>query len=257
MTPDMFELLARIDRTHWWFVARRSILRDVLATALPAGRPSLIVDIGCGTGANIAALSTDGGHRGVGIDTSADAIAFAQRRFPKVQFVCGQAPHDVGDALGAADACLMMDVLEHVEDDRGLLGRIVHALRPGALALITVPADMRLWSRHDEQLGHLRRYDAASLRATWGGLPVDEIAVTHFCRRLYAVARLQRWLTRRSRGDGAAAWDMPVPVAPVNAMLRRIFAGESGRLVDLLRGRRAAGYTRGVSLLALLRRGAP
>ena len=44
------------------------------------------------------------------------------------------------------NAVLLMDVLEHVPDDAAVVGSIVDALRPGCHVLITVPADMKLWS---------------------------------------------------------------------------------------------------------------
>lgn len=255
MKPEMFEVLATIDQTHWWFVARRAILRDVLAVVLPPSRQSCVLDVGCGTGANIASLAQGNAYRCIGIDTSPEAIQFAGRRFPDVRFVCGNAPDDLGNAMGGVDAILLMDVLEHVEGDRDLLARLVASVRPGALLIITVPADMRLWSTHDEQLGHFRRYDPQSLRALSAGLPVHEVMLTHFCSRLYAVARIQRLISRgRGASSSDAHWDMPVPARPVNALLRRIFAGESRRLVDLVRGVRRQPYSRGVSLMTLLRR---
>jgi hypothetical protein len=57
-----------------------------------------------------------------------------------------------------ADLLLMMDVLEHVEDDLGLLNSYVGLLPTGAHVLVTVPAFKFLWSGHDEFLGHYRRY---------------------------------------------------------------------------------------------------
>jgi len=260
MHRSHFEVVADVDQRHWWFLARRRILRDVLARVLPADRDTTVIDVGCGTGANIAALADS--YRCIGIDTSPDAIEFARRRFENVQFICGRAPDDLGDTAASARAMLLMDVLEHVEDDRAVLAPLIESLTPGALMLITVPADMRLWSAHDEGLLHYRRYNPAMLQHTWSGLPVEPVAITHFCSRLYPLARLQRtfdrWRSRlvpaRSNGENAGAWDMRVPVAPINRLLQRTFQGESRVLCDMLSGRRDAGYPFGVSLLALLRR---
>jgi hypothetical protein len=57
-----------------------------------------------------------------------------------------------------ADLLLMMDVLEHVEDDLGLLLKYVNKIPSGAYVMVTVPAFKFLWSNHDEFLGHFRRY---------------------------------------------------------------------------------------------------
>jgi hypothetical protein len=122
--------------------------------------------------------------------------------------------------------------------------------------LVTVPADMRLWSAHDEGLLHFRRYDQSMLRTLWKGLPLEPIATTHFCSRLYPLARLERTLGRlRNRVLPLRdAWDMRVPTGPINRMLERTFEGESRTLVNFVQGRRKTGYSHGVSLLALLRR---
>lgn len=258
MDRGHFEVLADGDQRHWWLRARRRILGDVLAAVLPAGpapgEAPIVIDVGCGTGANIAALA--GAYRCIGIDTAPSAIELARKRFPDVEFRCGIAPQDLGDVIGRAGAVLLMDVLEHVEDDHAMLAPLVRALSPGALVVITVPADMRLWSAHDEGLLHFRRYDEATLRAAWRGLPVEPIAVTNFCTHTYPIARVQRGLARllaRSR-PRHADWTMPVPVAPLNRFLERLFASESRGLVEIVRGRRGPRRTPGSSLLAVLRR---
>lgn len=254
MNRSHFEIVADVDQRHWWFLARRRILRDVLACVVPPNRETKVIDVGCGTGANIAALAGD--YRCIGIDTSADAIEFARKRFTNVEFIAGSAPKDLGATASEAGAMLLMDVLEHVEDDRAALAPLAKALSPGAVMLITVPADMRLWSAHDEGLLHFRRYDESMMCRLCSGLPLELMAMTHFCSRLYPAARVSRTIGRlRDRAFSPRdAWDMRVPSSPMNRMMERIFEGESRRLVDFVQGRRREGYRRGVSLLAVLRR---
>jgi hypothetical protein len=99
------------------------------------------------------------------------------------------------------------------------------------------------------------------LRGLWRGLPVEPIAMTHFCSRLYPLARLQRsfgrarqWMLPTRRNGQENPWDMRVPMRGLNAILERTFAGESRALCDLAQGRRRSGYSHGVSLMAILRR---
>ncbi|NNM25953.1 MAG: class I SAM-dependent methyltransferase [Phycisphaerales bacterium] len=252
MNPELFDLHAEVELTHWWFVARRAILRRVLASVVPPGTDRVVIDVGCGTGANIAALASD--YEVIGIDTTESAIDLARERFPAVPFVCGFAPGDLGPDAARADAFLLMDVLEHVPDDTAVLAPLVEQLSPGGVVLITVPADMRLWSEHDESFGHYRRYDATRLRAAFDGLPVRERLLSPFNARLYPVVRSIRFLSQlRGRAWGRSGSDLDVPAAPINGMLRRIFAGESGRLVDLVAGK-GRPFRRGVSLMAVLER---
>jgi len=253
MDRSHFEVVADVDQRHWWFLGRRRILRDVIAALLPPNPNTTIVDIGCGPGANIAALADD--YRCIGIDTSADAIEFARQRFPKVAFFTGIAPRDLWEETARADALLLMDVLEHVPDDGAVLEPLVRATHPGALILITVPADMKLWSSHDVGLSHYRRYDPGMLQKAWAGLPVELVAMTHFCSRLYPLARLQRGLGMvREKLSSKRRWDMKVPARPMNRLLERTFAGESSVVVETVRRCRNQGYQRGVSLMAVLKR---
>jgi SAM-dependent methyltransferase len=251
MQSAQFELHATIEERHWWFLARRRIMRTLVQRTLPPGE-GLVIDIGCGTGGNLAALAAD--YRCVGIDTSEEAIALARQRFPRVQFLCGHAPEDLGELAAEARMFLLMDVLEHVPDDRALFSRLLSAASPGAHFLVTVPADPALWSQHDESFGHYRRYDFQRLSDLWRGLPLTVVGQSYFNARLYPVVRAVRGLSRlRGHAAGAAGTDFSLPPKLINRALEGFFAGEAGRLVGVFEGGRP-GYRRGVSLVALLRR---
>jgi trans-aconitate methyltransferase len=253
MQSAQFRLHASVEDSHWWFAGRRRIMRDLVREILPASGAPTVVDVGCGTGANLAALAGD--YTCVGIDPSREAIELARCRFPGRRFVCGHAPADLGAVLEEARLVLLMDVLEHVPDDFAFLSRLLAASAPGTGFLVTVPADPSSWSAHDESNGHYRRYDADRLRRVWAGLPVTTLMLSHYNARLYPIARAVRsWSRWRGRATGRAGTDVSLPVRPLNGGLRAIFAGESRVLVDLLRGRRRRGYAAGLSLVALLRR---
>jgi len=278
MQTAQFELHATIEDRHWWFVARRRIVRRLIdhlldrsrdmangnglsyphPNPLPEGegtrrdsRP-LVIDIGCGTGANIASLADC--YRCVGIDTSVDAIQWARQRFPEVQFINGFAPQDLGGLMHEAWLLTMMDVLEHVEDDFALLSGVLAECPVGAYVLLTVPADLSLWSKHDESFGHYRRYDAERLAQLWSGLPVETLLVSHYNSRLYPLVKAVRTFNRFfRRSAGEHGTDFRLPARPLNRVFEAIFAGEAEMLFDTL-AREDEGYERGVSLIALLQR---
>jgi SAM-dependent methyltransferase len=253
MQAAQFELHAEIEERHWWFVARRRIMRALAEVAVPPLRTSRVVDVGCGTGANLAALANQ--YLCAGIDTSADAIEKARARFPDIEFIHGFAPADLGQRAGQADLFLLMDVLEHVPDDFQLLSSLLAAARPGAHFLVTVPADQSLWSEHDVSFGHYRRYDLERFRMVWRGLPVTTRLVSYYNSRLFPLVKLSRAISRgRGHTGGRAGTDFWMPASPVNRALEAIFAGESRRLCRLAQRGRGWGYGRGVSLIALLRR---
>ena len=246
-----YELHAGIEDRHWWFAGRRRILRAVVERVCPPGAGRSILDVGCGTGANLAALAD--GWRCRGLDASSDAVRLAGERFPGLEVVRAEDPLERADWLREADVVLLMDVIEHVEDDFELLSRVLGPLRAGAHVLITVPADPQLWSPHDESFGHWRRYEAQRLRLTWQGLPVTERLLSGMNARLLPVIRTVRGVRRRlGRAAGHANTDFRLPFAPINSALTDFFAGESARLLRALDGGR--GYADGASWIAVLRR---
>jgi len=255
------ELFSEVEQTHWWFAARRRILCRLAARLLPPSKDHWALDIGCGTGCNTAALGEH--YTSVGVDASPGAIRLAESRFPHIQFFTAtlpddlardDAPHRLREAVGRAGLFLLADVLEHVADDRRAFARLVAMARPGAYFLITVPADMALWSPHDENQGHHRRYDRAEIERLWQGLPIQPVLVSYFNARLYPVIRSIRAVNRlRGKSCGRAQLDLSMPAWWINRVLARIFTGEGRRLEAALQGR-TRGYSRGVSLVALVRR---
>ncbi len=252
MNNELFELHARLEQSHWWFVSRRTIVTRLLRKVLAETGCPLVVDVGCGTGGNIGELGD--WCRVMGIDASPRAIELARRRFPAIRYVQGVAPDDLGETARLADAFLIMDVLEHAEHDGALLARIVRSARPGAYLVLTVPADMSLWSEHDVSFGHVRRYTVSQLRARWGQLPVEEVLVSNFNSRLYPLVCVARTLSRTFRFHwGRHRSDLGELPGWLNGALRVVFSGEWGRLERVLE-RRSLPYGRGVSIIGVLRR---
>lgn len=60
---------------------------------------------------------------------------------------------------------LYMDVLEHIEDDKGELTRAASHLRSNGFLMVVAPALPWLYTPFDAAIGHLRRYTKSSLRA--------------------------------------------------------------------------------------------
>src|SRR5439155_683450 len=141
-------------RTRCASRARSSRRRRVL----PPGRLRLL-ELGCGTGNVLAALAEFG--MAVGMETHPDLAAAARAAGLDVR--PGRLPGDLVVEPGWADAVLLLDVLEHLDDDVAALVTARRALRPGGLLVITVPAYRWLWSGHDVALGHRRRYTAREL----------------------------------------------------------------------------------------------
>lgn len=253
MDAAQFDVNVAMEERHWWFTARREIMRALIEQLAPPCTGKTVVDIGCGTGANIASLAN--AYRAIGTDASPDAIERAQQRFPHAEFNCTTDEAQLATYIAAADVVTCMDVLEHVSDDFQLFSSLLAAARPGTHFLLTVPALLSLWSGSDETLAHYRRYDRARFERMWLGLPVKCLLLSYFNARLYPVVKLIRNTNALlGRTSGVQGTDLKVPASPLNRVLHRIFLGESRALLRSLAENHDSGYRRGVSLIAVLRR---
>ena len=122
------------------------------------------------------------------------------------------------------DLVVAFDVLEHIEDDDSAVAHVFRALRPGGRYLVAVPCDPRLWSAHDEAVGHVRRYTRDGLESLLrrGGFEVDQLRSWNVLLR--PVAKLRR---RKKAGPDDSTSEMEHVAAPVNAGLRAALAVES------------------------------
>ena len=119
-----------------------------------------ILDVGCGTGANLLMLSKYGDAEGV--DVSEDALAFCRERgLENVKLgAAEELPYDDG----TFDLVTALDVVEHLDDDLAGLREMRRVLRPGGRVLLFVPTFMFLWGLQDDVSNHRRRYRLPELR---------------------------------------------------------------------------------------------
>lgn len=253
MDQALFDLHAAVEERHWWFRGRRRVMRALIESVLPPTGAGSVLDVGAGTGANLASLS-DAYHT-VGMDAAESAVAHARARFPEVEFLLGTDVSVLASRATPPCAFLLMDVIEHVKDDFRLVSEVVAAMPVGAHLLLTVPADPRLWSHHDIVFGHFRRYTPSRLAAVWEGLPVEVRLFADLNHRLAPIVRLIRAASRRLGAPARPGGDLARPPRLINRALERILAGERRDLVRHLdRWQRRPPGGRGVSLVAVLRR---
>ena len=222
MERATYDRMAEIDGEHWWFVARRRIIAALIEAqgGLRPGGDARILEVGAGTGSNLALLQRYGRVDAVEPDDGARALA-TQRS--GIAVMGGLLPDGVALDDDAYDLIVLLDVLEHIPDDRGALGGLTTKLRPGGRLLMTVPAAPWLWSAHDVAHHHQRRYTARTLRNVVEGAGFRIGHLTHFntlLMPLIVAARAAGRLTGREGGDDA------MPGAAVNAALEAVFGHE-------------------------------
>ena len=195
MLPAQYDAIARFELTNWWYVARRHLLEQTLRRQGPFARG---LDLGCGVGSNLPVLARHC-EEVLGIDASADAVGWCRRS--------ERGPVQLGDLQGlelpddSADLVVCTDVLEHLDDDRRGVQELRRVLRPGGLAVITVPAHDYLWNENDDLSEHRRRYTRESFRDLLEGLTVLELSYWNATLLLPALAYC---MTRRLTGPGEA-----------------------------------------------------
>jgi ubiquinone/menaquinone biosynthesis C-methylase UbiE len=157
MQQHTYAIMDEVESSHWWFVGRRAILDSFLEQICSRLQPSdfrlKILDVGCGTGANLEMLAQYGDAEGV--DVSDDALEFCRRKGLRVKKgLAERLPYEDG----AFDITTALDVIEHLDDDVAGLKEMYRVTRSGGYSLFFVPAFMWLWGVQDDISHHRIRY---------------------------------------------------------------------------------------------------
>jgi SAM-dependent methyltransferase len=114
-------------------------LEGALSKAVLSGKPSAILEIGCGSGRIYARLQQEGlSANYTGVEVSPEVIQANRRRFPRATWICGNG-YDLPVSPGTQDCVFAYYVLEHCVYPRRLLESMLLAVRPGGRILLTFP----------------------------------------------------------------------------------------------------------------------
>ncbi len=154
MQAHTYPIMYAVEESHWWFVGRRRILSTFIKPLVEGIESPRMLDVGCGTGANLEMLAGFGVAEGV--DVSAEALEFCNSRGLRnvKQGEAEKLPY--GDST--FDLVTGLDVVEHLDDDLGGLREMYRVLKPGGSVLLFVPAFNFLWGVQDDISHHRRRY---------------------------------------------------------------------------------------------------
>lgn len=167
---------------HWYFQSKAKAMTQLLSRR----RPLTALDVGAGsTFFSKYLLSNTALKEAWCVDTG---------------YKVNSDVHDAGKSLYLrqqigpmnVDVVLLMDVLEHVDDDVGLLQEYLEKVPAGTLFLITVPAFSFLWSGHDIFLEHKRRYNLKQLEEVVRNSGLKIISSSYYFAAVFPLAVITR-----------------------------------------------------------------
>src|SRR5437588_9069627 len=222
MERAVFDRMIELDQHHWWFLARRRILKRLIERVVKPPQKARILEVGCGTGHNLAMLKAFGRVEASELDRCARAVA--NKRLPgKVKEA--RLPDLSMFERNGYDLIALLDVLEHVPDDLASLRAIHMRLKPGGALLLTVPANAWMWSAHDAAHHHFRRYSKKRLEELFLRAGLEVQLLSYFNTLLFPLVAAARVVGKVTRKESA---DDKLPSAPVNAVLDSVFGLEAG-----------------------------
>ena len=217
MERRIYDRMAEVADVHWWYVARRRILAELIRREVRPPANARILEIGCGTGHNLGMLGRFGTVDGLEVDDEARALT--EKRQGKA-ILSAPLPGLAGVRRRAYDLIAALDVVEHVDDDAAALAAIAERLRPGGKLIMTVPAHQWMWSAHDTANHHKRRYSKRALKALIDASPLKLEKIRYFNSLLFPLAIAARGVGKLTGREDS---DDKLPPKPVNALFEKIF----------------------------------
>jgi SAM-dependent methyltransferase len=155
--PTEYEIIYRVERSHWWYLGMEMLTRSMLDRWYHPGKSLQILDAGCGTGAGMDTYLTDYGIVS-GFDISPIAIKFCRTR--NIRRLAHASVENIPFASRMFDLITSFDVLygQGVNNDAVALAEFARVLKPGGRILLRLPAYDWLRGQHDRVVHTARRY---------------------------------------------------------------------------------------------------
>lgn len=220
MERAVYQAMAEHDERHWWYRARRDVVAALIRRKVPLPKDAKLLEIGCGTGHNLAMLGEFGSVDALEIDEVARGMAEKRLGRPVLS---APLPELAGLADHQYHMVAALDVIEHIPDDKAALEGIARVLKPDGKLVITVPAHQWMWSAHDVVNHHQRRYSKRSLRGLIDNSPLRLEAIGYLNSLLFPVAIAERIASKLTGKEDA---NLAPPAEPINQALERVFAAE-------------------------------
>jgi SAM-dependent methyltransferase len=243
MKPEEYEVMYRVEDTHWWYLGMEAITRAVLDRAIGRGHKLSILDAGCGTGAAMGYLADYGAV--TGFDFAAEALHFCQIR--KRDRLSRASVLALPYADASFDLVASFDVLcERAVVDDDALRDFARVLRQGGRVLLRLPAYNWLRGKHDEAVYIRHRYTARELAGKLRQAGFEPERISYANMLLFPIAALKR-MTERFMPVKQAGSDLTIGTGVLNTPMRWILSLEAPLVAR-------SGLPFGLTAVALARR---
>lgn len=210
MDAVLYKEMLALEKTYWWHVAKRRLVQKAMSLNGNLSKHMKVLDSGCGAGAMVRELSQHTSSV-FGADGSKLALEFCRRQGLKNIMLVDfekRLPH----RREYFDAVVCLDVLEHINDDRGLLKEFAYILKDGGKLYLTVPAYQFLWSYWDDTVGHKRRYRKNSLIELMESVGLKALSSTYFYSFLLPVIIVFRLVKALIKNKNTDYVSVPQPI---------------------------------------------
>jgi SAM-dependent methyltransferase len=220
MERVVYQQMAELDERHWWYRARRKVLAELIRREVQPPPSANILEIGCGTGHNLAMLGEFGHVDGLELDEEARSIS--EKRLGRT-VMSAPLPELAGVPEHHYDLIGAFDVIEHIDDDAAALASIATRLKSGGKFVMAVPAHQWMWTAHDLVNHHKRRYSKRALKQLIEASPMKLTKIGYFNSLLFPLAVAERAASKLRGKDSA---DVALPPKPLNSALEMVFGAE-------------------------------
>jgi SAM-dependent methyltransferase len=176
-----------IEDGSWWFNYRSDVIISLLNRYFD--KDKLVIDVGGGNGFTTS-KAKNAGFNAVLMEPSPAACRHAYMRGISDVFIGTMDDEGIMDE--SIEQIMLLDVLEHIKDDKMFLNNIYNKLKVGGVMLITVPSSMRLWSSEDVEAGHFRRYTRKNITKLAREAGFEILYSNYFMEFLYLPVLLVR-----------------------------------------------------------------
>ncbi|HEX8563958.1 MAG TPA: class I SAM-dependent methyltransferase [Flavobacterium sp.] len=240
MQHEYYREYYELERHHWWFVARETIICNYINSLIAGGhlpkQRLKILNVGCGPGRSSQYLGQFGEVTSIEYDKFCCEFASEKTGLQILHGSITELPFE--DAK--FDLVCAFDVVEHVEDDALAIAEVKRVAKPLGVVLITVPAFMSLWSHHDVINHHFRRYRRGQIIRLFSAIADGRVLFSTYFNfflspPIFLFRSLSNMLKNAEKRKGSGSDFEAFKPGMLNSVLKKIMVSESNLIKNRIR----------------------